>query len=126
MALQELVRLSPLLVMVLMAPALKFDIGVAMVVGNRCCQGIADMILTDDHFVSIVHAVEEGRAFIEIFKISIFLIPIHLKLPLLSLLLVLFGTHTFFPNWLKILVIDLCGTDMVPALGLGLNHLEEE
>lgn len=107
------------------APALKAaDIGIAMgQAGTDVAREAADMILTDDNFASIVHAVEEGRAifdnirrFLTYFQTSNvaemfpFVAMIFLKIPLPLTLL-------------QILTIDLL-TDQVPALALGLEHPE--
>jgi Ca2+-transporting ATPase len=60
------------------APALKAaHIGVAMgKTGTDVAREAADMLITDDNFASIFHAVEEGRVvFDNIRKVTLFLIP---------------------------------------------------
>ncbi|MFA5866976.1 MAG: cation-transporting P-type ATPase [Actinomycetota bacterium] len=102
------------------APALKMaDIGVAMgISGTDVAKEAAEMILTDDNFASIVHAIEEGRAVydnIRRFVIYIFTSNFPELVPFL--LFVLFKIPLPL-TIMQILAIDL-GTDMLPALALG-------
>jgi len=102
------------------APALKVaDIGVAMgIAGTDVAKEAADMILTDDNFASIVHAIEEGRAVydnIRRFVAYIFTSNIPELVPFV--LFVLFKVPLAL-TIMQILAIDL-GTDMLPALALG-------
>lgn len=107
------------------APALKAaDIGVAMgVAGTDVAREAADMVLADDNFASIVYAVEEGRAVYDnirrfvtyIFTSNVpeivpFILFVLLKIPLPLTVI-------------QILFIDL-GTDIVPALALGIEKPE--
>ena len=110
------------------APALKkADIGVAMgISGTDVAKESADMILTDDHFASIVHAVEEGRAVyrnIQKFLTYIFNSNTPEAVPSAFFLFSL-GRIPLPLTVMQILAIDL-GTDMVPALGLGVEPPEE-
>jgi len=109
------------------APALKkADIGVVGVSGTDVAKESADMILTDDHFASIVHAVEEGRAVyrnIQKFLTYIFNSNTPEAVPSAFFLFSL-GRIPLPLTVMQILAIDL-GTDMVPALGLGVEPPEE-
>ena len=102
------------------APALKAaDIGVAMgISGTDVAKEAADMILTDDNFASIVHAIEEGRAVydnIRRFVAYIFTSNVPELIPFI--LFVMFDIPLAL-TVMQILAIDL-GTDMIPALALG-------
>ena len=64
------------------APALKAaDVGIAMgIAGTEVAKSAADMILTDDHFTTIVDAVEEGRSvYSNIRKLIYFLLVCNLS-----------------------------------------------
>lgn len=107
------------------APALKrADIGVAMgIAGTDVAKEAADIILTDDNFASIVNAIEEGRAVydnIRRFVTYIFASNIPEIIPFI--LMVLFKIPLPL-TIMQILAVDL-GTDMIPALGLGVERPE--
>jgi len=107
------------------APALKVaDIGVAMgIAGTDVAKEAADMILTDDNFASIVHAIEEGRAVfdnIRRFVAYIFASNTPELIPFLAFVLLRIPLAL---TVMQILAIDL-GTDMLPALALGTEKPE--
>ena len=104
------------------APSLKYaDIGVAMgITGTDVSKGASDMILTDDNFTTIVHAIEEGRnIYNNIKKSVVFLLSCNLGEVVAIFASVLF----FWPVPLlptQILWINLV-TDTLPALALGID-----
>ncbi|HEY5575447.1 MAG TPA: cation-translocating P-type ATPase, partial [Clostridiaceae bacterium] len=104
------------------APSLKYaDIGVAMgITGTDVAKGASDMILTDDNFSTIVHAIEEGRnIYNNIKKAVIFLLSCNLGEVITVFLSILF----FWPVPLlptQILWINLI-TDSLPAIALGID-----
>ena len=104
------------------APSLKFaDIGVAMgITGTDVSKGASDMILTDDNFTTIVHAIEEGRnIYNNIKKAVIFLLSCNLGEVIAVFASILF----FWPVPLlatQILWINLI-TDTLPAISLGID-----
>jgi len=103
-------------------PALKkADIGIAMGLrGTQVAQEVADMVLNDDSFSSIVLAIKQGRAiFDNIRKFVIFLLSCNLsELLVIATASVLNLRFQLFP--LQILFINLV-TDVLPALALGVT-----
>jgi len=102
------------------APALKkAHVGIAMgLSGTSVAREAADIVLLDDNFASIVHAIEEGRAVFENirnFITYIFASNIPELIPYICY--ILFGIPLPL-TIMQILAVDL-GTDMIPALALG-------
>jgi len=106
------------------APALKSgDIGVGMgITGTDVTKNVADMVLADDNFATIVHAVEEGRRIYDnIRKTILFLLGSNLSEVLSILIATIMGFVLFKP--VHLLYINLI-TDCVPAVALGLEPAE--
>ena len=109
------------------APALKrADIGIAMgITGTDVAKEAAVMILTDDNFASIVNAVEEGRGvYSAVKKFITYLFTSNITEAVPFILFVLSGGRIPLPlTVLQVIAVDL-GTDIFPALGLGLEQAE--
>jgi len=109
------------------APALKnADMGVAMgVIGTEVAKEAADMVLLDDNFATIVNAVEEGRTvFNNIKKFIAYILTSNVPEILPFIAFVMLGIPLPLTVVL-ILSIDL-GTDLLPALGLGVETPEDD
>ena len=103
------------------APSIKnADIGVGMgITGTDVTKNVADMVLADDNFATIVSAVEEGRRIYDNIRSSIqFLLSSNLSEVLSIFFATLFGFTLFEP--VHLLWINLI-TDCFPALALGLE-----
>ncbi len=109
------------------APALKkADVGFAMgKKGTDVARDTAQIVLTDDHFQSVVSAVEEGRTIYDnINKFVVFLLRANFDELLVVLGAVLFGIPVpFLP--IHILLINLM-TDSLPAMALALEKPEPD
>jgi sodium/potassium-transporting ATPase subunit alpha len=107
------------------APALKMaDIGIAMgLTGTDVARESSDMILMDDNFASIIGAIEEGRAvFSNIRKFLTYILTSNIPEIVPYLVFVLFKVPLAL-TIIQILAVDL-GTDMLPALALGVEQPE--
>ena len=108
------------------APALKkADIGIAMGQrGSDVAKESAEIVLTDDNFATIVEAIREGRAVyanIKKFVTYIFASNIPEIIPFIAFVLFKIPLPL---TVMQILAVDL-GTDVVPALGLGVEPPEK-
>ena len=107
------------------APALKSShIGIAMgLTGTDITREVADMIITDDNYATIITAIREGRViFANLVKFIRYLISCNLSEVIVVSAAVLFGTPMpLFP--IQILWVNLV-TDGLPALALGMDPPE--
>lgn len=108
------------------APSIKnADIGVGMgITGTDVTKNVADMVLADDNFATIVSAVEEGRRIYDNIRNSIqFLLSSNLSEVVSIFIATLMGFVLFEP--VHLLWINLI-TDCFPALALGLEKGEKD
>ncbi|MDD4685873.1 MAG: calcium-translocating P-type ATPase, PMCA-type [Clostridia bacterium] len=109
------------------APSLKrANIGVGMgITGTDVTKEVADLIITDDNFATIVIAVEEGRKiYTNIQKTVQFLFSANLAEITSIFVATLFLPQTIFLLPVQILFVNLI-SDTFPALALGLEPAEE-
>ena len=107
------------------APSIKkADIGVGMgITGTDVTKNVADMILADDNFATIVGAVEEGRRIYANIRKSIqFLLSSNLSEVIGVFTATMMGFKLLLP--VHMLWINLI-TDSLPALALGMEPSEE-
>ena len=108
------------------APSIKSaDIGVGMgITGTDVTKSVADMILTDDNFATIVSAVAEGRRIYDNIRKAIqFLLSANLAEVLAVFSATLMGFSVLKP--VHILWINLI-TDTMPAVALGMENAEKD
>ena len=108
------------------APSIKrADIGVGMgITGTDVTKNVADMVLSDDNFATIVSAVKEGRRIYDNIKKAIqFLLSSNISEIISIFVATILGFKIFSP--IHILWINLV-TDTFPALCLGMEEEERD
>lgn len=108
------------------APALKSaDIGIGMgITGTDVSKNVSDMVLADDNFATIVHAVEEGRRIYDnMLKAIQFLLSSNLSEVVALFTATIMNFRLFSP--IHILWINLV-TDSLPAIALGMEEGEKD
>ena len=108
------------------APSIKSaDIGVGMgITGTDVTKNVADMVLADDNFATIVSAVEEGRRIYDNIRKAIqFLLGSNISEVISIFVATLLGFTILKP--VHLLWINLV-TDTFPALGLGMEKAEAD
>ncbi len=106
------------------APSIKSaDIGVGMgITGTDVTKNVADMVLADDNFATIVSAVEEGRRIYDnIRKVIQFLLSSNMSEVISIFVATLMGFSILRP--VHLLWINLV-TDSIPAMALGMEKAE--
>ena len=108
------------------APSIKSaDIGVGMgITGTDVTKNVADMVLADDNFATIVGAVEEGRRIYDNIRKAIqFLLGSNMSEVIAIFVATLMGFTVLKP--VHLLWINLI-TDCFPALALGMEKAEKD
>lgn len=109
------------------APALrKADVGIAMgLSGTDVAKEAADVVLTGDNFAAVAYAIEEGRAVYDnLRKFITYIFASNVPEVVPFILMSLFHIPLAL-TVTQILAIDL-GTDLLPALGLGIERPEPD
>ncbi|MDE6273960.1 MAG: cation-translocating P-type ATPase, partial [Clostridiales bacterium] len=107
------------------APSIKTaDIGVAMGSGTDVTKNAADMVIADDDFKTMTHAIEEGRnVFYNIKRTIAFFLATNFAEVLSVLIVSLFLWKHAFLTSTQLLFVNLI-TDSLPVLALGVERTE--
>ncbi len=106
------------------APSIKAaDIGIGMgITGTDVTKGVADMVLADDNFATIVNAVEEGRKIYDnVCKVLQFQLSTNMSEVIIMFLASIFNFTILSP--VHLLWVNMV-TDSLPGLALGMEKAE--